>query len=249
MNVKLTTVAIGCLLSARVMAYPFLQLDIGGGLYDNADQSIYSQSKVFTLYALENTESPAFRETLIDPKFYISMALVPSAGANQTMPAYGSIKVDGTEYLPSSSSWTYGTPPLDGEYPPLGPHSIFPAFCMELNFSFNVNNRATAYDVQYHPGEFQASSSGSFYYNAFNIDVTQLDPAYCLHFDLYRTSYDEKLQKRVIKVYTYDTDFAPYSHDAYSGNLVPDSSTTIMLLGIALCGIGGLRSRMSVVSR
>lgn len=256
------TVAIGWFLSPWLMAYPFLQLDIGGGLYDAVDESVYSQSKVFTLYALENTASPAYREALLDPKFYVSMALVPSAGASQTVPDYGSIKIDGKQFLPGSPNWTYGTPPLDGQYPPLGPHAIFPAYCMQLNFNFDAGQRAAAYNVQDNPGGLQTAMAGSFFYHAFNIDVSNLKSDYELHFDLYRTSYDEVLQKRKIKTYTFDTDFAPYSHDAYyksesygsdiplhSEVAVPDGSATIVLLGITFCGVVGMRKRLSAVDR
>lgn len=240
------TVLIGVILSTRLMSYPFLQLDIGGGLYDNVDQSIYSQSKVFNLYALENTLAPGYTESIIDPEFHLAVALIPSVGYNLPIPAYGSVKVNNTAYLPSSSAWQYGVPPAGINYPLLGTHGIYETYYMEFTFAFDSNSKAVAYDTQYNPGGFQTSATGDFLYQKFDIDVTQLDPGYELHFDLYRTGWDAGKGKRLI---IYDTDFAPYSHDAYSGNFVPDSSTTIMLLGIALCGIGGLRSRMSVMSR
>ena len=37
--------------SSRAAAYPLLQFDIGGGVYDNSTQTVTATSRSFTLYA------------------------------------------------------------------------------------------------------------------------------------------------------------------------------------------------------
>ena len=90
--------------------------DVG---YDVGDESIYTKSDVFTLYAFANPGGKLFDEngnpdgvgpsnpadTLADT-FYLSIAIVPKSSATTD---FGSFDVNGA--TKDTTDMTYGTPP------------------------------------------------------------------------------------------------------------------------------------------
>ena len=230
-----------------VQALPTLQLDIGGGTYNNSDQTIYANSQSFTLYALFDPKQGApGSET-----FYISAAIVPRLDQTTPPPNVGSFTI-GTQTF-DAPSMNYGLPPLDvvdgaPHVRDLSPHGVFPTYYAEVGFTFN--GQVAPYNTQDDPGGPSAGSG--MYYQAFTVNVGNLLGAFSVHFDLYNTKIKEVREgRRLVETITLD-DFAPFSHDAQStpggGGTpppVPDASSTVALLGLALIGLAGLRRRFA----
>jgi hypothetical protein len=209
-------------------ALPTLQLDIPGGVYNPADETIYATSPTFTLRAL--------LDGTLDPNrmYYVSAALSPAT--NQTpLPTIGTFSFGGVVY--NLASLTYGTPPISVPDPGSGnlaPHGQFPTYFAEVGFKFIDVQTLPAYNTA-----TGATSPGILHYYDFAVDVTGLNPDYKLHFDLY----NDALKKGD---WTVD-DFAPFSHDANSnGTHVPEGGSTMALLGLALLGAAMLRRVLPV---
>src|SRR5688572_13007427 len=112
--------------AAHAVAYPILQLDIIGGTYDAATQTIVSGGPDFTLVALL-TPKPGGIVGLINDTFYISAAVTPQTGPTNV--SIGSFTWNGSNY-DVTEDMIYGTPPLElglaGAYPgDMEGHAIF----------------------------------------------------------------------------------------------------------------------------
>jgi hypothetical protein len=216
------------------LALPTLQLDVTNptSYYDSGTQSTVSGSANFTLRAL-------FNGTISSTEiWYISAAISPRLDYSNPSPNFGSYTVNNVTY--TAANMYYGTPPLsdlmehdtytkDG----LAPHDHFPSYFSEHAFTFTTAQTVPAYNVQ-----DNSTAQGSLYYVDFNIDVTGLTGIYELHFDLYT----DKVKKQF--GWTIDC-FAPFSHDAESGGYtnVPDSGSTLVLLGLSLLGLAAVGRR------
>lgn len=210
------------LVGQAAFALPFLQLDIADGSYNKATETVTASAEKFTLYALTDPT----KGTSLGTDFFLSIALVPKAGTANV--DFGSFVFNGTTI---DSMSEYGMPTE------LSKHGIFETAYMEKTFQFNSTDRATAYDAGTvaGAGTFTADPNGSLYYKAFTFDVGQLAEGYSLHFDLYDGA----------------GNFAPYSHDAQStvgdgGSNVPTvpEPATLLLLGLGLLGLAGLKKRI-----
>jgi len=207
-------------------AIPALQLDIKGGTYDTATQTIFASSNTFELYAYGWTSKVNVSDT-----FYVSMALLPATSAPGN---YGSFKVNGTT-IDVTADMFYGTPPLEANlnHDPgdLSGHSVFPTYFYEQSFQFSAANQSGVYNTQNFAGLGNQPGTG-MYYKKFDIDVSGLNPGLGIHFDLY----NEKLLSGG------DVDvnkFAPYSHDAQGmvTSPIPEPETYALLLaGLAFIG-------------
>ncbi len=248
----LTVMAVGgaFMMESAAQAIPTLQLDVGDGWYNKADQTIYSSGPSFTLYALLN--KPKEAEDALKRTYYISAAVESKDGAVPDIAKnLGSFSVNG-EKIDVTSDMTFGTPPLtelpDVQGKTLSPHGIFPTFYYEFDFKFSSLKQTTPYDAQNNPGGFSTTGKG-MYYAAFSIDTSSLAAGYSIHFDLYDETVKEISERiKTGKKYTTVThdqvsidEFAPNSHDAQSGHRVPDGGASLSLLGFALAGIAGLR--------
>jgi hypothetical protein len=236
MKLSRIVVLLGVLLFAsRAEALPFLQLDIIGGHYDEATDTIVSGGPTFTLVALLSPGPQDNLASLLADTYYVSAAITPAAGPSGSN--LGSFSFNGTTYN-ATSDMTYGTPPADlfgagSDSGDLSPHGVFPTFFREFSFNFSSARRALEYDAEETPGGLTTTSATSnvLYYTLFNVTVG-LTGDRQLHFDLYNTSYrnlfDEDIDER-----------APFSHDAESGpaSQVPEpQSLGMMAMGLLFAG-------------
>lgn len=206
-------------LSSRAEAVPVLQLDIIGGHYDEATETIVSDGPNFTLVALL-TLGPHESFNALET-YFISAAISPQVGP--TASTIGNYTWNGTNYR-VTEDMTYGTPPLEGIHGnatrdpgDLAYHGTYPTFFNEFAFNFWGSQTATTYNSQDNPGGLTPASAGSTYFQTFSV-TTALAGTYQLHFDLYDT-YMRSCGRNRTCVADEDIDhFAPFSHDAQSGS-------------------------------
>jgi hypothetical protein len=221
-------------------AAPMLQLDIAGGTYDEATQTIVTSDSEFTVYAYANTgNSPLRYASLLTQTYYLSIALTPATGPAHA--AIGSFEVNGTVY-DATADMTYGVPPIEADGTAahdggdLGQHGVFETFFVEIPFQMSLSRMSGEYDTAEDPGSGPISG-WDMYYTAFVIDRAGLPAGYELHFDLYtveaRTSGGGNPLTRPRN--TTDRDiarFAPFSHDAgtitRTGPPVPEPSAALI---------------------
>ena len=225
-----------CLAAGVASAIPYLQLDIGGGVYvGGTEESVFSVSNPFTVYALVDTTSSHYSNP---DTYYLSVAIVPQTDPSDS--AFGTFDINGTTY--SSADMIYGTPPAGVTSNPglLGPHDIFETHFLELAFS-TLPGLATEYNSQDNPGGLVDDPTGTLAYNSFVVDIGDLAEDLHLHFDLYTKKSNGQIDR-----------FAPFSHDAQSNghdddppNGLPDGGATLALLGLAVLGVDQVRRRLS----
>ena len=218
--------------SARAEAYPILQLDIIGGHYDAATQTIVSSGSDFTLVAVLTPKANKPVAPYLNDTYYISAAVSPEQGPNDT--SLGSFTWNTTNYL-VTEDMTYGIPPLENDVATtdpgdLAPHSIFPTFFTEFSFQFSPENRTVQYNTADNPGGLTPTTATTnvSYFATFNI-TTSLIGSNVLHFDLYNSLVQSCKRNRTC---TYDEDielFAPFSHDAESSVAVAEPRSMLAM--------------------
>ncbi len=237
----------GLLMSATAArAVPALQLDIIGGTYDAATQTIFASGPVFTLVALATATGHTSAADILADTYYLSAALSPvtSSGSFNA----GSFSIDGVTTQASDTGMTYGTPPIDAAFNnDLPDHGIYPTFFHEISFKFDANDTTTTYNSENATGGvmFDENGVGTFFVK-FEINVGGL-VGKTLHFDLYNT--DVKRNGS-----TFVDAFAPFSHDAQSilnlvvteedggSATVPEpGSCLILITGLGMCWVARRR--------
>jgi hypothetical protein len=223
----LTFIFFSIVLVRSAFAIPRLQLDIGGGYYDPVTETIMSPpGDSFTVYALLNpgtNPTTAELSALLSETYYLSVAITPKM--EKTGEDLGEFSING-DVIDVTSGMTYGSPPIENleghDGHDLGKHDIYETYFYEHAFNFNPDNTTTPYNTQLNPGGFSGQVDGElFFYAAFNIDISGLDPEHAVHSDLYNTAVRDGLDVDV-------DDFAPFSHDAQGGP-IPEPSTFLLL--------------------
>lgn len=227
------TLALSLLLAQTLYASPVLQLDISGGSYDGVGENIVNNSNQFNLIALLNNA------TLANGDYFISMALTPIINAED--PSLGSI-IFGSKTIDLTKDLQFGTPPVElytgNPDRDLATHNIYPSLFTEFAFTFSPTQRTTEYNSADYPGSLSISSAGSMLYQTFAVDVSNLNPNYSVHFDLY----DKTLVTQGNKS-SGDLDaspFAPFSHDAQASVQVPVNVPEPSIAPLLLFGLAGL---------
>ena len=207
--------------SGTALALPNLQLDISGGWYNNSgnplynDETIVSAGDVFTLCALMQKMS-------LNDTYYISLALFPQIPQNSLTLNFGSFIFAG-QTINVTSDMIYGNPGIPS-------HDVFDTYYTERSFTFNTQNQVNKYNTQDSPGQFEAYYPGTgMYYAAFSVDTTNLSDTVSIHFDLFSKN-----------------KFAPFSHDADGQSDPPPvpEPTTMLLFGLGLIGVAGVRRKL-----
>jgi len=234
-----TLVALVCVVSyvgTTSNAEPFLQLDIlaGDTWYDDITESITTSQSSFTLRALINTAKTDDYALVLDNTYYISAAVQPSLLETFPSPDFGSF-VFGGDTIQVTEDMKYGTPPVDGGYPDIPTHGVYPTYYAEFSFPADTTQTTYRYNTEDYPGGIVPNpdlTDKSFLYKDFEVDVSAYT-ADSLHFDLYAVG----LNKNGKKIVTYK---APFSHDAIGdAQYVPTPSAFI--LGSLGLGIAQLR--------
>ena len=238
------------------IAYPTLQLDIKDGYYDSSTETIVASGNPFILSALL---IPDYKNSLTDT-YYISAAVVPKIGPDDV--DLGSFSFEGDNIIsfnriPTAENeivvdvtgdMVYGVPPFETavtqlrDKGDLAKHGIYYTYFAEFGFTFSESNKATPYNTQDNAGDGPtANPDGSMYYANFTVDVSALDPAYAIHFDLYNAKLFTRRDGTIdVDLTCYDC-FAPFSKDAESGK-VPEPST-LLLLGSGLVALVLIKRR------
>lgn len=235
--VRFTTVfslalSLMCLgLSGTANAFPKLQLDIDGGVYDPVTETVMATTNPFDLYAFATPSGNVSSTDILNSNnFYLSVALTP-----QTLEpggTYGSFSVNGTT-VNVTSGMIFGTPPITAVLTSedLPSHDIFETYYKEFSVDFVTGDQTTPYNTQ-NDTDFPTTplSGTGMYYDMFTIDMAGLDSDFGLHFDLYHVAADGTIDY-----------FAPFSHDA-GGPPVPEPAT-FLLLGSGMAALAAFRRR------
>lgn len=215
--------------SFPALAVPKLQLDIGGGYYNQTgderydDQTIIAPEDLFTLYALME---PSEKTSLTDD-YYLVMSLFLREDQSIPESDIGSFTFS---YDGNATIVDVPGPLLSFGNPGIPEHGVFPTLYHQFDFKFAAGNSAGKYDTQKNPGQFDDFSGGDgIYFAAFEFDTTLLSDDYSIHFDLY--NYRTK---------------APFSHDAHDAQsdppAIPEPGTMILLV-TGMAGVAVLRKK------
>lgn len=229
-------VVLGVMASANLAnAVPLLQVYVEGATYDASTETwVGSGSGPVRLWAIGNVNGSGGKGSILD----VHLSVAYDSGDSPTISVTGSTTGGFGGYTdpsnPGNPTQIGGT--HVGTLPQLSDGSFLP--------SHGIYGAGTSW-VEYDLGDFTLEDSqiGDFItsfpaasgglvgqINVYEISVSGTET---VHFDLY----DHVMAGNHVKV-----TFAPFSHDG-EGNGVPDASSTVTLLGLALLGLSGIRCR------
>ncbi len=232
-------------------ALPTLQLDILGGSYDSADESVFLETGgLGQLAAYCTPKNEANGNDCLSLEHFVSIAILDQNGDSViTGTDFGSFTFGGITYGNGGSPLIFGTPPLEttggdqssdpGDLPS---HGVYETLFTEVAFNFSNTQTRDSVNVQDNPGT--TFGTGNMYYELWDFNVSGLNEGWRLHFDLYNKEFGKLKGKKNPSDLDVDVDdFAPFSHDAYATKIdeppggnpteIPESS---YLFGLAFIG-------------
>ncbi len=233
------SLGLAVLVSTAASAVPVLQLDIAGGQYANASETIVTSADAFTVYSYATPSGNVSSSSILGTTFYLSVALTPETTPNGAN--LGSFTVNGHTYL-ATQDMTFGVPPIETngtashDGGDLGAHDIYSTHFVEIPFTFTAANRSGEYNTADHAGQGPIAGN-DMYYAAFSVDKSLLSNSKQLHFDLYSVNQSDSSRRNGGDVDRDINRFAPFSHDAGTiarpGAPVPEP-TAALVFGAAL---------------
>lgn len=230
-------------------AVPALQLDILGGTYDTASETIFAPaSNTFSVYAYGR----ATLSGVLSDDFFLSIALVPASSAPASLGSFSYTVNSVTTTVSVTGGMTYGTPPLEtilggagfdpGDLPS---HGMYPTWFAEAKFKFSPGDQSGVYDTQANPGWGPQPGTG-MYYKRFDFNIAGLPVGYGLHFDLYSEKVCINGRGQCNGRGDIDVDkFAPFSHDAQAMVIPEPSAYAMLLAGLGVLGFFARRRKES----
>lgn len=252
---KLSRALAGCIVAAVIVAarpagaVPALQLDILGGTYDTASETIFAPaSNTFSVYAY----GLGSLSGVLSDNFFLAMALVPASSTPSSLGSFAYTVNSITITVSVTGDMTYGYPPLEtilggagfdpGDLPL---HGMYPTWFAEAKFKFSAANQSGVYNTQDHPGWGPQPGSG-MYYQRFDFDISGLPVGYGIHFDLYSENVCTKGKGQCSAPGDIDVaKFAPFSHDAQAMVIPEPSAYAMMLAGLGALGFFARRRKES----
>lgn len=239
LKTAILTAAMGVLCASAGRAEPILQLYIEGATYDSSTETWvadFSSGDTLRVWTIGNISAGGGKGTISDVK--LSMAYSSSdtptvSIVRSTTGGYGGFTDPSLAHAATlSGSGGSGTTPTLGDGSPLPEHGAYGPGISWIQYSIGDFTVADALG-----GDFINSlptPSAGYAINAYEITISGTDS---VHFDLYDHIFAGNHAK---------AKFAPFSHDAGGGGNVPDSGSTLVLIGmgIALMGIGSARWKL-----
>jgi hypothetical protein len=247
--------ALGALTTLNTQAVPTLQLNITGGTYDTATETVILDTAATSFTVNAYLQPDAYNGSA--DSYGLSVALVPKTGpASATL---GSFDIGGTT-VRATDDMTYGVPPIEtvatqlSDLGDLSTHGIFDTYFYENVFDFSGAPTTASVNTKDTPGYDPTAHGGTdLFYRQFAIDVTKLDQTnpLGLHFDLYNrkictaTTCQDGAKCQIVGDVD-QSEFASFSHDA---EWVPEGGTparepaTLALLGAGAMALGITRRR------
>ena len=247
--IVLVVLGISVFAAAPGFAVPTLQLDIVGGTYDEATETIIGPSgEEIVLVALLTAKGNADVSALLGNTYFISAALLPAVAAPGEDLGSFTFTIDSTSVshtVDVTDDMFFGVPPLESmlafDGKDLSKHGVFETYFSQFEFMFDEEMTAEKYNSQEMPGGLEISEDGASFFQTFTVNTALLAEGSNLHFDLYTTDAPPSTPFGDI-----DRDmFAPFSHDAETdtnGKDMPEPMT-LLLLGAGLTAIAVIRRR------
>lgn len=210
------------LVASAAQAIPALQLGSGSGSwsYDTSSQTWVTSDNPLNLLSTANATTGngdyAWEQTGTTQTAYLIASATPKGTAGDAF----DITVQNDGGMLSLYTSGYGNPPLNDPNS-LAPHGIWDTYFEVYEFQFD-GPVVTISDTQ--PG---TSGTGDGYVELFDITINSISAA-GIHFDLFTVNGDGIWDPSSADDKWLMEAFAPYSHDAETGELIPEPGAALL---------------------